>query len=141
MNRRGFLFTALGAPAVVVGATAPTTRLQPPGLPVDPQFDFVDGAHYCAGLYYGRRVAFASPNYPNRLWFSRADPPRRFHDPYGIGDWVDVGDSWDRIVSVYVWHADLIIRKLNSEWQFCGDLDWGIFYFLGDPQRRGVLRV
>jgi hypothetical protein len=134
MNRRGFLSAILAVPVAVGGATAPSARLQPLSLPTDSEVDSIDGALCSAGLYYGRRVAFGSPDYPNRLWFSSPDPPRRFRDPYGLGDWVDVGDPWDRIVTAYVWEDALIIRKLNSAWRFCGDLDWGTLYFEGNPR-------
>lgn len=76
--------------------------------------------------FNGRIVVANSADFPNRIWWTKADQPAFFtgsNDP-NSGQWADIGDdSGDEILAIAVRPLTLIIYRRKTIWRVLGDFD------------------
>lgn len=92
------------------------------------EFDH-DGPPAAAGIvgpYFGSLVAFCSVANPNRMWWTKPGLPEYWPGAaLATGQWVDVGDSGEKILGISVKARMLIIYKERSIWRLLGSPDTG----------------
>lgn len=76
--------------------------------------------------FNGRIVVANSAEFPNRIWWTKADQPAFFpgaNNP-NSGQWADIGtDTGDDILAIAVRPLTLIIYRRKSIWRVLGDFD------------------
>lgn len=90
--------------------------------------DPAPAARGLAGPYFNKLLAFNSANNPNRIWWTPSDEPYIFPGSQNdqTGNWVDIGEEGEGIVSVAVFPRLVLIQKEKSYFRMIGDPDdWG----------------
>lgn len=77
-----------------------------------------------AGPYFGKLLAYNSPEHRNRLWWSKVNQPTCWPGAGGTeGNWEPIGDDDEEILCVTTHKRLAIIYKERSIWRLVGDPD------------------
>jgi hypothetical protein len=104
------------------------------GVALEFDHDPPPAAQGLAGPYFGRLLAFCTAANPNRMWWTKPGQPAYWPGAsLAAGQWVDIGESGEKILAITCHARFAVIYKERSIWRLIGDPDTG-YIEIGNPK-------